>query len=223
MNLRGKKINVLGDSITEGAGVSLPENRFCDRLKFFFGAAEVRNYGIGGTRIAPQRTPSAYPRHDLDFISRVPEMDPDADLVLVFGGTNDFGHGDAPLGTAADTAPDTFYGALSVLMTLLIEKYPGRPIVFLTPLHRQGEAIPKTISSAGGFESGSGPILEDYVDAIRTVARRFSLPVLDLWATSGISPQVPVIRKRFIPDGLHPNDDGHAILADRIVGFLNSL
>ena len=35
-------------------------------------------------------------------------MDSDADVVVVFGGTNDFGHGDAKLGTFESRDPYTF-------------------------------------------------------------------------------------------------------------------
>ena len=47
----------------------------------------------------------------------------DADGVVVFGGTDDFGHGDAPIGTPSDRTYDTFYGACHVLFSKLIEKY----------------------------------------------------------------------------------------------------
>ena len=97
MNLQGKKINFLGDSITEGHGTSGEACFFTTLIARETGAV-CRNYGIGGTRIARQTIPSEKPRHDLDFPGRVDEMDPDADIVVVFGGTNDFGHGDAPLG-----------------------------------------------------------------------------------------------------------------------------
>ena len=101
MNLQGKKINFLGDSITFGYGLGNSCDRFADLIAQRYGAIS-RNYGISGTRIARQTTPSDDPSHDLDFPSRVAEMDPDADIVVVFGGTNDYGHGDAPLGTMAD-------------------------------------------------------------------------------------------------------------------------
>jgi len=55
------------------------------------------------------------------------------------------------------------------------------------------------------------------------VAEFYALPVLDLWATSGMQPRVPACRERLMPDGLHPNDAGHAILAHRIAHFLERL
>lgn len=209
MELKGKKINFLGDSITEGAKVAEKHYRFVDRIAAETGAV-CRNYGIGGTRIARKRVPSEKPRHDLDFCSRVDDMDPDADVIVVFGGTNDFGHGDAPLGEMADRTVWTFYGALHVLYTSLIEKYPDSKIVILTPLHRISE-------------DNKSPNLRSFVEAIREVAEYYSLPVLDLYAVSGLQPRVPVIQERFVPDGLHPNDAGHGILAQKILSFLNQL
>lgn len=56
------------------------------------------------------------------------ELDEDADIIGVFGGTNDFGHGDAPLGTFGDRTVYTFYGACHYLMNRLVERFPGKAI-----------------------------------------------------------------------------------------------
>lgn len=216
MELKGTKINFLGDSITEGAGTSSPDRMFTMLIEREYGAI-CQNYGIGGTRIARQKTPTDE-KWDRDFISRVPEMDNDADIVVVFGGTNDFGHGDAPLGTMSDRTPYTFYGALHCLYTALTEKYPDVPVVILTPLHRLNEDSPK-----GDNKPEPVGTLKEYVNIIREVAEYYSLPVLDLFKESGLQPKVPVIQQKYIPDGLHPNDDGNAILAHKIARFLETL
>ena len=215
MELKGLKINFLGDSITEGHGVSRAENRYPDRLAARYGIIPM-NYGISGTRIARQKTPSFYPDHDKDFISRVDKMDKNADVVMVFGGTNDWGHGDAPLGEMADRTPYTFYGALHILYTSLIARFPGKPIIIMTPLHRTNESDPN-----GNFGPRPGT-LRDYVNAIREVAEYYSLPVLDLYKESGLQPEVPVILKKYVPDGLHPNDAGQEILAEKIAAYLKN-
>ena len=213
MELDGKKINFMGDSITEGYGASGKDRIFSSLIAVDTGAV-CRNYGIAGTRISRQRKPSADPDWDRDFCSRVTEMDADADIVIVLGGTNDFGHGDAPFGSFDDKTSDTFCGALNVLCTNLIERYPGKIIVIATPLHRCDEEWRHPDSDAD---------LRAYVGAIRKAAEYYSLPVLDLWAMSGLQPNLPVIQEKFMPDKLHPNDAGHRIIADRIIGFLKSL
>lgn len=218
MELKGKKINFLGDSITEGCRVEQYENIYWNRIGRDEGAI-VRGYGVGGTRIARQWVPSEDRQKDRDFVSRGREMDDDADIVVVFGGTNDFGQGDAPLGTMVDRTQDTFYGALHTLFTMLIEKYPAATIVMMTPLHRCCE---DNLRGDGCKALNVAP-LKTYVEIIREVAEYYAVPVLDLFATGGMQPKVPIIKERYMPDGLHPNDAGHAILAKKLAAFLKSI
>ena len=216
MNLKGMKINFLGDSITEGVGTSSPDKRYFELIMNEYGLAEVNGYGISGTRLARQAVPSDEPSFDKFFASRVPEMKEDADAVVVFGGTNDFGHGDAPIGEFSDRTPDTFYGACHDLYTQLTEKYPGKPIVIMTPLHRTDEDEVRVKHRAS-------VVLKTYVDIIREVAQYYSFPVCDMFKMSGLQPKVPVIMEKFVPDGLHPNDEGHKIMAARLGAFLAKL
>ena len=217
MELKGLKINFLGDSITEGHGTTGVEKTYWSLLGKRTGAV-VRGYGIGGTRFAKQKNPSANPRHDLDFVMRAKEMDDDADVVVVFGGTNDFGHGDAPIGCFEDREYTTFYGACHTLFTDLINKYPNAVIVIMTPLHRLQEDNPR----GDGYKEERGP-LKVYVNILKEVLEFYSLPTLDLWACSSLQPKVQTVRERYCPDGLHPNDAGHKIIADRLAGFLKTL
>ena len=55
------------------------------------------------------------------------------------------------------------------------------------------------------------------------MAEYYSLPVLDLYASSGLQPEVPEIKEMYIPDGLHPNDNGNAVIADKLKIFLENL
>ena len=217
MNLKGKKVNFLGDSITEGVGTSAPENRYVDVCARLIELGEARNYGISGTRFAKQYKPTAdNPRFDLDFCGRVEEMDADADLIVVFGGTNDFGHGDARFGHWGDKTNDTFFGALYTLSVDLINKYPTARILFFTPLHRSTKPEPR-------FKGDGYWSLDDYAAAIRQNAAYFAFPVLDLRTQSGIQPSIPVIKEKFTTDGLHPNDAGHERLFRMIDRFIANL
>ncbi len=217
MKLKNKKVLFLGDSITEGKGASSPEKCYVSVFGKISGA-EVKNYGIGGTRIARQRRKSVKERHDRDFMSRVDGMDGNADVVVVFGGTNDFGHGDSTIGTMESRDEYTFYGALHILCTELINKYPHAEIVFITPLHRISED--DEINEIGLKHE---VLLSGYVDIIKEVAGYYGLPVLDLFNTSGIQPKVDIIREIYMPDGLHPSDIGAEKIAKRIYSFLSSL
>ena len=212
MELKGKKNNFLGDSITEGCCATLPEWGYVDVMKEKYHLAEARNYGIGGSRIARQKVPSEVPKFDLYFASRVEEMDPDADIIVIFGGTNDHGHGDAPLGTDEDRTVDTFFGAFHILLQETLKKYPRATTVVVTPLHRAEEVRDKDDLT-----------LRDYVNSIKTVAAQYPVKLLDLYECSAIRGDIPEIAGKLTTDGLHPNDEGHAILAAEIGEFLKAL
>lgn len=222
MELKGKKINFLGDSLTEGTGTSCPEKNYINVLKESAGLAEVRNYGIGGTRYAVQKGTAVLAKDDYrdinSFAERFDRMDDDADIVVVFGGSNDFGHGDAPLGSFSDRTPDTFYGACHYIYSGLIKKYLGKQVVILTPIHRCDELTVFGMPAAPRYAS-----LRDYVNIIREVAEYYSLPVLDLYASSGLQPEVEEVKNLYFSDGLHPNDLGHEVVAHKLEVFLKSL
>jgi len=219
MEIKNKRFNFLGDSITEGCGTTCEDKIFLNVMKEKYGLASANNYGIGGTRIAHQQTPSHVSMNEPCYCCRYRKMNPNADFVIVFGGTNDFGHGNAPLGSFDDRTPDTFYGACHTLMSGLLDMFTKSTIVFMTPLHRLME------DSLYGDNNRSFPIapLSEYVKIIKEVAQYYSIPVLDLYSMSGIQPNVPAIRRAYCPDGLHPNDAGHAIIADRLANFLLGL
>lgn len=215
MELKQKKVWFIGDSITEGVGASCEETRFTEVLKRSANLAEIKNYGISGTRIARQQTinPDSEYMDVNSFCERYDQMDEGADIIVVFGGTNDYGHGDAPFGTFEDRTMDTYCGALHYLMRGLIEKFPTSTIVFMTPIHREEENKEN--------ESNHLP-LKPYIDKMRETAEYYSIPVLDLFASGGICPDIPAQKEAFCPDGLHPNDAGNKMIAERLQAFLEN-
>ena len=60
-------------------------------------------------------------------------------------------------------------------------------------------------------------------DILLETARHYALPTLDLYAVSGIQPENVRCRELLLPDGLHPSDEGHALLARKIGLFLRTL
>ena len=221
MKLENLKVGFLGDSITVGVGTSNANNnyegtRFPDLFAKLSGAIPF-NYGVSGTRIAKQSVPIPYEPQEGHYILRVDKMEPDLDVVVVFGGTNDFGHGDAPLGDFCSRGDDTFYGALHSLIVKLVKRYPKATIVFLTPLHRDVE-----YTTVNSFGIRREPLIK-YINAIREVAEYYSIPVLDLYKNSGMQPTIDVIKELYMPDGLHPSDLGAQKIANMLYSFLKAL
>lgn len=225
MKLEGKVVDFLGDSITEGVGVAdIVNNRYDNVLKRKCKLKAVYNYGIGGTRLAHQMAPSEKPRHDLCFCGRAYDLNPEADLIVVYGGTNDFFHGDAPIGTPEDTTPATFYGAVEFLMNLLKKTYEGKRIVFMTPAHccKGGEETDKKPSPRKMKKPDAMPLI-GYVNIIIEKGKQHGIPVLNLYEQLGIDPNDEADRVTYTADGLHFNDAGHAVLADCLAHFLEGL
>ncbi len=217
MDISNKKINFLGDSITEGVGVSSIDKVYWKLLEARDGCIS-RGYGISGTRIAKQPNGDETLTINKYFASRVDGMDADVDVIVIFGGTNDYGHGNAAMGKMSDRTVDTFYGALHVLYSSLMVKYPEAQIVVMTPCHRLTED--EVYNSNGVRNVGT---LEDYVNVITEVAGYYGIPVLDLYRTSGMQPKVECKKELYMPDGLHPSDAGHEIIYSRLRDFLISL
>ncbi len=225
MQLEGKVIDFLGDSITEGVGVSDRENNRYDHvLQRECNLKAVYNYGIGGTRLAHQSVPSEKARFDLCFCGRAYDLNPEADIVIVYGGVNDYLHGDAPFGKMGDRTPATFCGAVWFLMNFLKETYQRQTIVFMTPAHccPGGHATDQLPSTDPHKRSDARAVVE-YVDVILQTAKQFAIPVLDLYRTLGIDPNREEDRLKYTADGLHFNDDGHRILAHCLKNFLEML
>ncbi len=214
MQTKGKTILFLGDSITFGKGASCQEKRYADLVTVEGEFANGVNYGVGGTRIAKQIV-EVEERYGETFETRALRMQEKADIVVVFGGTNDYGHGDAPIGNFGDTTIDTFYGAMDSLLNFLVNKYPLATIVWLTPIHRKDE---NHLINSRGFRTGGK--LCDYVQAEKEVCQKYGIALLDLYSTSGICPDIPVNYELYTIDGLHPNDKGHRRIADRLLQFL---
>ncbi len=220
MKLEGKVIAFLGDSITEGHGVRDIENaRFDHVIQKKCHLKAVYNDGIGGTRLAHQTVASEKPRYDLCFCGRAYNLRPDADIIIVFGGTNDYGHGNARFGTLADQTPDSYCGAVEFLMTLLPELYPKAQVVFFTPARREADEE----KSNREMKLADAQPLQAYVDVIVEKGREHGIPVLNLYETLGIDPNLEEDRTKYTTDGLHLNDAGHGVLADRVIAFLQEL
>jgi lysophospholipase L1-like esterase len=192
------KWNALGDSITNG---ELGETNYRTIIAKEEGML-VRNYGLHGCRITRDvANPSSL---DTEMSTRYKRMDDDADIITVFGGINDI-NGKLPIGEMEDRENTTFYGALHFLLVGLQKKYIGKRIGFITPLnYGDAKSLP-------------------YINAIKEVCGYYSIPVLDLYTNGLIVTHIKEVRNALCPDGLHPNTEGHKVLARKIKQFILTL
>ncbi len=206
-------INFLGDSITEGVGADSPEKAYPAVCCSLLGAKEG-NYGLSGSRVARQRA-NVNGNPDEDFLLRARWMNP-CDFLFVFGGTNDYGHGDACLGTKGDATPWTFYGALKCLVEYLLtaKKLSKKQICFVLPAPRYNEASPR---GDGTIYWMNKPPLEEYRKAIVEVCGDYGIDTLPLTCLEN-----PTTDKRseHFADGLHPTNEGHRLIGEELAKYL---
>lgn len=199
-NLNGKKYGALGDSITSGLTADTCYGEIVsNEMGLVF-----TNYGISGNRLAST---------DHDTVTsplcvRYAQMNNDLDIITVMGGTNDCA-AQVPIGSNDSTDITTFKGALNVLCRGLVSKYNGKRLGFITPPQRGGNDVKNK--------------LEEYVDAIIEICGLYSIPVLDLYRNGGITTKVSDTAGGLLPDMLHPNNDGQAVIARKVKWFIESL
>lgn len=194
-----KILNVLGDSLTSVNATAT--KRYHDWIGDWLGI-KVNNYGISGSTVGNKHDPMS---------ERYAAMDSNADVITVFGGTNDFGR-NQPLGTMADRTNDTFYGAMHVLLTGLLNKYFDRKIGFIS-LHHFGTGYFAEKNSFGLIKS-------DYVKATKEVCEYYSIPLLNLYHSGGFNLEVEAQKTLYSTDSLHFNNEGHKRLAKLIYEFI---
>ena len=123
-----RRVVFLGDSITMGYGLDHAEDRYSTVFCKMEGAKEI-NYGITGTLMARAGLSKT---DGTAFIDRYAAMEA-ADLAVVFGATNDYFWTDAPIAPEDSEDDRYFLNAVRHLCLGLKGKYPGVPVVFITP------------------------------------------------------------------------------------------
>ena len=194
-------INVLGDSITEGLKWQKKEI-FCFYLSKWLNV-KINNQGYHATRIARQDD------DDKDFNYRLKNLDEKADFTFIFGGTNDYGMGEAEIGDINSDSYYTFYGAVKNLVKDLLTKFSNNKICFILPLSRFDED--KIITHAP---------LSKYRDIIKEICNINHIDYLDLCKALPIPTTDG--KTEYFKDGLHPNKQGHKIIARNIIKYLKN-
>ncbi len=151
------KINVLGDSITSHAFADKPyQDWWADYYNI-----KVTGYGVSGSCVG------VYDNTDgKSYLERADGMRDDADVIFVYGGTNDAINHSTKIGTIDDNTDQTFYGAYNLLINKLKNKYPTSEIVLSTILH------------SGIFKNGQEVT---FGNAIKELGKKHSLKVVDIY------------------------------------------
>lgn len=145
----------------------------------------------------------------------------DNDLVIVWGGANDWGGGVKKLGDnsvlnplidLADIDITSVYGALRCIIETVSKT--GQKLMLITPLQRYNEADQnRDVDENGNVVSSGGFTLTQVADAVIECGSYYGIPVVDMYRTSGIN---RFNLATYTSDMLHANNLGAEILAKEI-------
>lgn len=224
--LSDKKVLVLGDSIS--ADYYQDYNKWVTVLKndrFF--SANTTNSSTHATGFVARYTAEDENAKN-DFIDRVTAIEgkDSYDLVIVFGGINDYIQ-NVEMGESGGDKDVYFKPAVDYFFEYLVKNFAQARIVVLSPLRTYN--VWK--NTAGGSQD-TGHYQTEYAAYIREVAKSYCLPILNLTEESGFCPFVDEFRAKWtlVPsgytsaDGVHPNAEyQEQFLAPMIKGFLTKL
>ena len=183
-----------GDSITYGAdytrNYSQMDYPYPVLVAESLGLLSVKNKGVSG---------ATFCTNNLDRVcmtDRILSYTEQADIISVMLGVNDY-MVSLPLGTIYDNTTDTVYGSLNLIAEHLTTTQKDSFVFFMTPYKcRRGSSTYKDQNSVGYT-------LGDLVDAVKTVAEKYGIPVLDLFNEG----QYELEMYKNSSDGLHPSQE----------------
>lgn len=237
LDLSGKTVGFLGDSITYGVGASSNATRYSTVFCSIANCTE-RNLGVSGTCLAANTKNG---KGDQRFLTRVTSANMNGlDLLIIFGGSNDFSYDIKPIGShfeeetitgntyrgtkkrVANSDNETFAGALHELILAIRAINPALPMVYLTPVSRGVYNL--TEPRGTSYETNAnGDYLSDFTDAIKDICAFYSIPVfhtVDHFPYDLAQDTKNAIITGLSTDAIHPNDRGHAILAQTLYKWI---
>lgn len=124
----------------------------------------------------------------------------DAYAVTYMSGANDLNQ-NIPFGTIGEFDTATYIGNIEAAIKYVAETYPHVKLYLLSPLY----------TSLGD--------IKPYAEAMESVADHYSVPILRWDQVSQIN---QFNCNYYLVDGVHPNNLGHAVMADSLIPFLKN-
>ncbi len=237
--LYGKTIIWNGDSICQGGS---EKGNWATRIAKW-NSMTYKNYAVGGgviTEGAPKSVRTGLPRHSVsETIDLMYEEYPDADYIIIEGGTNDADLiGDAFHGASntrlgcydiADFSGEydrrTFTGALESVFYRATKYWSGKKIGYIVA-HKMG--IPAVSTCYYNRRL--------YFDRAVEICKKWGIPYIDLWNTCYLNPSLPWMYDQtktsqelndenvcFYVDEQHLSSRGYDVTADIIDAWLKTL
>jgi lysophospholipase L1-like esterase len=210
-------IVAFGDSTTAPRGrTEVYATLLANELSFEGGDVRVINAGVGGNTTAQAKT-----RFEKDVLEHKP------DVVIIQFGINDSAVDvwKSPPATGPRVALADYRKNLTGMVQTLKER--GTRVVLMTPnaLYWTPTLL-KLYSGPPYFPEdadGMNVVLRDYAEAVRGIARDEGVGLLDIFEAFKKSDQLPGRKPGWLcGDGMHPDDDGHRLVANLLIEHLSA-
>ena len=229
--LSGKKLSILGDSISTYQGY-LPSG-----YATFFPTEDVdnvnktwwkmlidetnmelgQNCAWSGSPVSGdgESTSNAYAGCSTKRVNDL-SLNGIPDIIIIFIGINDFGPSPKPLGdwSAKNSFPEdgtknTFSEAYALMLSKVITKYPKAQVFCCTLLQSGKDSKDMSEPNVYPTKNTLGNTLDEYNDIIRNISIGYGCPVIEL-GTCGI--RFGNFNYYTVGDNLHPNYEGHKLM-----------
>ena len=194
MDYSGITYLAFGDSITYGAdhknNYAKMAEPYPELVGQMLGLRCVKNLGISGATLVKDRVGRVC------MTERILSCELEGDIISVLLGVNDYADS-SPIGTPEDKDLSTVWGALDAALSHLKKRYPEAKIFIMTPYKTRIHGVDGVEKNAAGYT------LPELADAVRSVAQRYSVPVLDLYLEGGFEEEIAIPGS----DGIHPSPE----------------
>lgn len=207
-------IVAFGDSITNGvtAFEVTDATAYRGRVEQQLRAELAREVTIVNAGVNGDITPLALERIETDVLEHRPQ------IVTVMFGVNDAGFYRPATDSFADT-PRVALPDFTQCLRTIVQRIgqSGARVILLTPLpmnrHYWGTELPAYV------QNGLNYLVCQYAQACRDVAAGASAPLVDTYAYFDSHPETVDL----VPDGIHPNPEGHRVIADLLYPILREV
>ena len=206
---KNKKITCYGDSITA-------QNQWQPHVANYFGCTMI-NKGVGGTTVFNNGNKEVIEDVERDSWmcsdDRINLIPTDSDVILVFGGHNDWGYENLQMGVLGDgnLIDSTFKSAYSLMLKKLITKFPNARIITMTPVGGRTETEKGNTDKQFYIRD---LCMTDFANAVKEVSAYYGIPCIDINGESGIS---TLNHDTYIADVIHPNSEGGKLIANAVI------
>lgn len=202
---KGKKICAYGDSVTE-------QNKWQSFVGSYFNCS-FYNRGVGGTTVTQVNSSTNHMSAD----SRIETIPTDSDVILVFGGHNDWSSASINIGdikTEALSESTSFKSAFALMLKKIQTRCPNAKIITMTPVGGRTEEASTNQDKQFYIRD---LCMTDFANAVKEVSAYYGIPCIDINANSGIN---TLNHTTYITDLIHPNVEGGKLIANEVINGL---